>query len=118
MLRTHGYVLTSGRGARRDTFARGGSVVIPIAGPMSLRIALVRPAIVHGRPVRSCSGNPLIKAVREAGIEIRLQRHRARLDVPRSVLLLRAQQIPDGAPIGGIGRGQARGLQGRTETFR
>ena len=50
MLRTSDYVLTSGRSARRDTFARGGSVVIPIACPMSPRIPLVRPTIAPWSP--------------------------------------------------------------------
>src|SRR5437667_6436087 len=42
----------------------------------------------HRRPTRSSPGNPLVDAVREAVIEIRLEAQRSRFHVPRAILEL------------------------------
>jgi hypothetical protein len=72
----------------------------------------------HCRPTCSGGGNPLIEAVGKAGIEVRLERHGTRLDVPRAILLLRVQQKFDRALISGIGYGKIRGLQGKQRSSR
>src|ERR1700735_1653233 len=66
----------------------------------------------QSRPTGSGGGNPLIEPVREARIEVRLDGQGARPDIPGAVLLLGVQQVADGALTGGIGWGQASGLQG------
>jgi len=53
----------------------------------------------------------LIEAVREAGIEIRLEGHGAAADKPGAVLLLRAEEVVHALPICGVGDRQAGGLQ-------
>ena len=53
----------------------------------------------------------MIEAVREAGIEIRLEGHGAAADKPGAVLLLRAEQVLHALLICAVGDRQAGGLQ-------
>ena len=52
----------------------------------------------HRRPVGRGGGNPLVGAVREAALEVRLERDRPAPHVPRPVFELRGQQELDPAP--------------------
>src|SRR5262249_41899163 len=56
----------------------------------------------HSRPTRTGGGDPLIGAVRESAFEITLNRKRTRLNQPRAVIALGAEQKPDSAPVGRI----------------
>ena len=53
----------------------------------------------------------MIEAMREAGIEIRLQGHGAAADKPGAVLLLRAEEVLHALLIGFVGDRQASGLE-------
>jgi len=74
---------------------------------------------VRGRCQRECEscptgaggGDPLIEAVREARIEIRLEGHGAAADKPGAVLLLRAEEVFHALLICAVGDRQAGGLQ-------
>src|SRR5674476_1207903 len=68
-------------------------------------------------PTGAGGGDPLIEAVREAGIEIRLEGHGAAADKPGAVLLLRAEEVLHSLLICAVGDRQAGGLQSHPVSY-
>src|SRR5579864_5401283 len=97
--RSPGPVLAEGRSGR----------LLSVGGDWRVRGSCQR----EGESCPTCAGggDPLIEAVREAGIEIRLEGHGAAADKPGAVLLLRAEEVLHALLICGVGDRQAGGLQ-------
>ena len=72
----------------------------------TLRAALSGERQRHRGPVGRGCGDELVLPVREAGLEMRLERERARAHEPRTVLRLRLQQELHAALVDRIGRRQ------------
>ena len=68
-----------------------------------------------GRPARRGGRDPLVHAVRKSALEVGLDRYRTRLDDPRAVVDLRAQQELEALAIGAIGERHRAALAQRIE---
>ncbi len=94
---------------RRVAVGRGAAVFGPrrsgaCAGGRGIAGARLRRERERGgRPPGRGRGDPLVHAVGKPALEVRLDRHRPRLDDPRSVVDLRAQQELEPLAVGAIG---------------
>ena len=92
---------------RRVAVGRGAAILGPRrpgAGAGGRGIALggrlARKRQRRRRPSGRRRRHPLVHAVRKPALEVRLNRHRPRLDDPRSIVDLRAQQILEALSVG------------------